>query len=81
MPNLINVLPQRTGVGAIKMSDEERRKMLEKVLNGREIDNARGMEWGTCMVFSCENDCCRDLARREAKECWREEVVLIQTAI
>lgn len=82
MPNLINVLPQR-GVEAVKMTEEERREMLEKALKGQETNgvNSRDMEWGTCMVFSCEKDCCRDLAGREAKECWREEVVLIQAAI
>ena len=30
------------------------------------------IEWGTVMVFSCENDCCRD------EEAWREEQVLVQ---
>jgi pre-rRNA-processing protein TSR4 len=65
------------------MTDEERRKMVEKALKGQEVDGDgfRGMDWGTCMVFSCEKDCCRDLDGRDAKECWREEVVLIQAAI
>jgi pre-rRNA-processing protein TSR4 len=39
------------------------------------------MEWGTCLVFTCENDCCMDVEaakKRELKECWQEEVVLVQ---
>ncbi|GLB43427.1 putative programmed cell death protein 2, C-terminal domain [Lyophyllum shimeji] len=79
MPNLINVLRRPDDR---KLSDEERRKAVERALKGvAEPDEARGMEWGTCMVFSCENDCCRDESGKEARECWREEVVLIQAAI
>jgi pre-rRNA-processing protein TSR4 len=83
MPNLINVLRLRGGVDTVKLTDEERQKMVEKALKGRETngDGAGGMDWGTCMVFSCEKDCSRDLDGKEAKECWREEVVLIQAAI
>lgn len=70
MPNLINVL---------------RRKAVERALKGVadpcEGGVAHGMEWGTCMVFSCENDCCVDETGAEARECWREEAVLIQAAI
>jgi pre-rRNA-processing protein TSR4 len=80
MPNLINVLRQTGGLETAKMTDDERRKMVEKALKGPET-GARGMDWGTCMVFSCEKDCCTDSDGREAKECWREEKVLIQAAI
>jgi pre-rRNA-processing protein TSR4 len=39
------------------------------------------MEWGTCLVFTCEKDCCQESASAgsgELKECWREEIVLVQ---
>lgn len=84
MPNLINVLRQQ---GDHKFfSEKERRKVLERAL-GRDPPVSGDpslewcMEWGTCMVFSCEKDCCVDEHGSEAIECWREEVVLIQVAI
>lgn len=82
MPNLINVLWEH-GFGTDRLTDEQRKQLVEKVLKGQEIDGdgSRIMDWGTCMVFSCEKDCCKDADGREAKECWREEVVLIQAAI
>ncbi|PVG04884.1 hypothetical protein CPB86DRAFT_692680 [Serendipita vermifera] len=38
------------------------------------------MEWGTCLIFTCEKDCCQvpSAGSGELKECWREEVVLVQ---
>ena len=77
MPNLINILRPRE-TDSNKMTDEERRKAVEIALKGG--DNAdNGMEWGTCMIFSCEKDCCNDdKGEFEAKECWREELVLVQ---
>jgi len=78
MPNLINVL--RTSIkdeDAQKLTDEQRMKVVQKALQKNAASDKRGMEWGTCMVFSCERDCCLDNAR-EAKECWREEFVLVQ---
>ncbi|KAF5328161.1 hypothetical protein D9619_013450 [Psilocybe cf. subviscida] len=79
MPNLINVLRASESDGkksTKKMTDEERRAAVERALKGQDKD-ARGMEWGTCMVFSCEKDCCVE-GGKEAKEAWREEVVLVQ---
>ena len=99
MPNLINVLKTSTNSTSNSktspQTDEERKRELERLLKGKtvtEIDGkdagdeeeVRGMEWGTCMVFSCEKDCCladstecgKD--KEEAKECWREELVLVQ---
>jgi len=76
MPNLINVLREqgknatheeaKTDVSQSQpqTEEEERRKVLE----------GAGMEWGTCMVFSCEQDCCAE----GGEEGWREEVVLVQ---
>jgi pre-rRNA-processing protein TSR4 len=53
--------------------------VLKKPAQSTSPDNQ--MEWGTCLVFTCENDCCMDVEagkKRELKECWREEVVLVQ---
>ena len=72
MPNLINVLGSASAKGSTQptkvISDEERRKTVEKDLKER-----NGIEWGTAMVFSCAADCCPD-----GKECFTEEEVLIQ---
>ena len=83
MPNLINVLRSSSNTPAPeKMSEEERRKAVQRALSGDPgADAGLGMEWGTCMVFSCEKDCCIDEQGVEARECWREELVLIQAAI
>jgi len=67
MPNLINVV--RSPVMPITgMSEEERKRELEK-----ELKNKSGMEWGTCMVFCCESNCCTT-----GKEGWTEEYVVVQ---
>ncbi|KAK7445469.1 hypothetical protein VKT23_014887 [Stygiomarasmius scandens] len=73
MPNLINVL-RRRDEKEDKMSEEERRRAVEQALKG---GGGKGMEWGTCMVFSCENDC-RLEGGKETKEVWREERVVVQ---
>ncbi|KAF9478290.1 hypothetical protein BDN70DRAFT_880168 [Pholiota conissans] len=77
VPNLINVLRPAGEEKSKKLTDEERRKEVEKVLKGDDKDAKRGMEWGTCMVFSCEKDCCLE-GGKEAKEAWREEKVYVQ---
>ncbi|KAH9933363.1 programmed cell death protein 2 [Fomitopsis serialis] len=76
MPNLINVLraSTKTGEGKKKLSDEERRQQVMKELKGEGAEGRVGMEWGTCMVFSCQKDCSDEAARG----CWREELVLVQ---
>lgn len=82
MPNLINVLQKEDRDSDSKkgaQTDEERRKTLEKAL--REGGSDSGMDWGTCLIFSCEKDCCLDDVRKEDTECWREELVLIQSAL
>ncbi|THU88690.1 hypothetical protein K435DRAFT_821571 [Dendrothele bispora CBS 962.96] len=73
MPNLINVLKREDGKE--KMNEEERRKAVEQALRG---GGGKGMEWGTCMVFSCENDCRLGDDGRERKDVWTEEKVIVQ---
>jgi pre-rRNA-processing protein TSR4 len=74
MPNLINVL-RSTEDKDKKMSEEERRKAVELALKG---GGGKGMEWGTCMVFSCEKDCRLGNDGKEIKDVWQEEKVLVQ---
>ena len=61
---------------------EARRGELEDLL--RKGGTGRSMEWGTCMIFSCAADCAFEGVydnkgeRKEAKELWAEELVLVQ---
>ncbi|KAF7798001.1 hypothetical protein EIP86_009211 [Pleurotus ostreatoroseus] len=59
-----------------RQTDAERRAEVERVLKGGAGVEAGAMEWGTCFVFSCENDCAG--GGEAEKSCWREEVVLVQ---
>ncbi|KAG6837173.1 hypothetical protein H0H93_013763 [Arthromyces matolae] len=82
MPNLINVL-RRPANTQTQLTDEERRKAVERALKGasESSDDEWRMDWGTSMVFSCEKDCCFDEDGNGTRECWREEVVLVQASI
>ena len=77
MPNLINVLKTEGNEENRKLTDEERRKEVEKALKGSGGVEHGSMDWGTCMIFSCEKDCCEENGSA-LKDCWREEVVLVQ---
>lgn len=78
MPNLINILRNKNAAGPTKpQTDEERRKEIEAMLNVRGSIEQTGMGWGTCLVFSCEKDCCEENGA-PLTNCWREEVVLVQ---
>lgn len=88
MPNLIYVL-RETEESLTKdvskeqatntQTEEERRAEIQRALKGGIGSDVRGMEWGTCMVFSCKEDCCKeDDSKAEAKDCWAEELVLVQ---
>ncbi|GJE91106.1 Programmed cell death protein 2 C-terminal domain-containing protein [Phanerochaete sordida] len=78
MPNLINILRNKNTSGPAKpQTDEERRKEVEAMLKGESSIEQTGMGWGTCMVFSCEKDCCEENGSSLAN-CWREEFVLVQ---
>ncbi|KAJ7132085.1 programmed cell death protein 2 [Mycena epipterygia] len=80
MPNLINVL--RTGDAENKkLTDEERRKLVEQELKRSNSGASRGMEWGTCLIFSCSKDCSLNDDGKEARESWREEMVLVQWGV
>ena len=81
MPNLINVLRDAVkdkDIDVKKLTDEQRIKAVQEALKRSKEPDSRGMEWGTCMVFSCEKDCCLNDDGKEMKECWREECVLVQ---
>lgn len=78
MPNLVNVLRQGEARSVTSMSDDERRKVVEAALKGGNKEEKSGMEWGTCMVFSCEKDCRVGEKGEEERDVWREEEVLVQ---
>lgn len=81
MPNLINVLRVSVDdqqLDVRKLTDEQRIKAVQDALKRSKEPGSRGMEWGTCMVFSCGNDCRLNDSGKEDKECWREEYVLVQ---
>ncbi|KAF7302711.1 hypothetical protein HMN09_00906000 [Mycena chlorophos] len=83
MPNLINLLRADTNnqpEPTVTMSDEERRKFVAQELKGG-AGSSRGMNWGTCLVFSCSGDCCVDAEGQEARDVWREELVLVQWGV
>ncbi|KAK7031349.1 programmed cell death protein 2 [Favolaschia claudopus] len=86
MPNLINIL-RASGDGEEdrnrkKLTDEERRKLVEQELKGSSSSGSgRGMEWGTCLIFSCSKDCALADDGKSVREAWREEVVLIQWGV
>lgn len=66
MPNLLNIC---------KKSSEVVKKVDPETGDATVIVKELGMEWGTCLIFSCAEDCCLPDG---VKECWREEEVLIQ---
>ncbi|KAJ6624986.1 programmed cell death protein 2 [Mycena sp. CBHHK59/15] len=81
MPNLINVLRgSEASKESKKLTDDERRKIIEQELK-RGSDGKRGMEWGTCLIFSCSKDCSVGDDGKEVREVWREEAVLVQWGI
>lgn len=84
MPALIHVL-KRTS--AKSQTEEERKNELSRLLLKQNTTGAAkpsldktGLEYGTCMIFSCLKDCAVDKEKSgaEVKECWREEFVLVQ---
>ena len=80
MPNLINYLkPSEVLTTENVQTEAGRRKELEQLLEGMKSKKSRGMEWGTCMIFSCAKDCCiNEAAEFKMDEHWKEEFVLVQ---
>ncbi|KAL0953459.1 hypothetical protein HGRIS_004692 [Hohenbuehelia grisea] len=78
MPNLINILRTTADQPSSNITDEERRNAVQAALKDRDSDEKRGMEWGTCMVFTCQKDCSLKEGGLDAKETWKEEFVLVQ---
>lgn len=93
MPNLINILrqarqaqvPKDESKTARNQTDEERRADVARLLRGETSSQAEAivdMEWGTCMVFSCVQDCCRardnDGKWSDVNSAWKNEFVLVQ---
>ena len=71
MPNLINVLRPSWTEDSQKLTDSERKEAVKRALVGDNKNAKRGLEWGTCLVYSCEKDC-------SDESCWKEEVVYVQ---
>ncbi|KDN47106.1 hypothetical protein RSAG8_03883, partial [Rhizoctonia solani AG-8 WAC10335] len=71
MPNVLNLLkkPLPKAKQNATEAEEARKKLIAAALGGK---GGVGMEWGTCMVFACEKDCC------DGREAWREEEVWVQ---
>lgn len=83
MPHVLNVLKAENPPANTKQTDEERRqevlRALQGVKGGVKETETTGMEWGTCHIFACEDDCCvEDDGKNRAQTCWREEHVLVQ---
>ncbi|KAG8892800.1 hypothetical protein FRB99_002427, partial [Tulasnella sp. 403] len=85
MPHLISTLRSAASKQTAQ-SERERKLELERVLRKGVPDQAKagsektGMEWGTCMVFACVNDCrfAEAGSKEEVTDCWREEYVVVQ---
>ena len=76
MPNLINILGRDSSSGEEDVTSDERRKeAIQQLLTGD--PHGRGMEWGTILVFSCENDCCTGTGVKDNQSAWTEELVLV----
>jgi pre-rRNA-processing protein TSR4 len=79
MPNLINLLREKEPEKVKALTDEVRTKAVEAALKKEKTNKEKGMDWGTCLVFSCGKDCRVEVgSREELKDVWREEIVLIQ---
>ena len=89
MPHLISVLQSSSPSGA-DLSPKQTGKTEEVGGNGNEKEKEgptakeqalerMGMEWGTVLVFTCRDNCCAGRVDDPgAKECWQEELVLVQ---
>lgn len=73
MPNILNVLKPST-------SPTEKPKEVDSSSGGGSNPfDERGMEWGTCLIFTCSEDCrISEHGSEKLSNCWREELVLVQ---
>ena len=91
MPHLISVLQSSldADLGPKRSADVKRLvgKTEEAEGDGKEKGptakeqalERTGMEWGTVLVFTCRDNCCTGrVDDPSAKECWQEELVLVQ---
>ena len=94
VPHLISVLQSSSGadLGPKQSADVKRLVGKTEVAAGdgkekeKEGPTAKeqalertGMEWGTVLVFTCRDNCCAGrVDDPSAKECWQEELVLVQ---
>lgn len=76
-PTLSSMLPKCSICKSNRRFEFQLMPNLINMLKTEDKTNT-GMEWGTCLVYTCEKDCCTTEEGEELKECWREEVVLVQ---
>ncbi|KAL1917565.1 uncharacterized protein VTP21DRAFT_3958 [Calcarisporiella thermophila] len=80
MPNVLSLLPTERYAegGAESLLEAAKQATLEsKPLNGLARFDL-GMEWGTILVFTCENDCNGGLPDRSDEVYYFEELALVQ---
>jgi pre-rRNA-processing protein TSR4 len=81
MPHIHSILQTESSRHSAR-SEEERREELRLLVGGLTAGVAPteriGMEWGTCMVFSCEADCAGGESAKQGGSHWAEEFVLVQ---
>jgi pre-rRNA-processing protein TSR4 len=85
VPHLISVL-QSSSDSKKSVDVKQRSKKTEAGNDGTEGPTAQeralektGMEWGTILIFTCRDNCSAGrVDDPTAKECWQEELVLVQ---
>ena len=83
-PNVINLCNNNSQEQQefAAMSEDARKKHLQSLLSkegNNDKNNTKGeMEWGTILLFVCENDCCLNENNEECNENWKEELIYVQ---
>lgn len=91
VPHLISVLQSPSGAKLGPKDSVDVKRVVGKT-EGAENSNEKegptakekalertGMEWGTVLVFTCRGNCCAGrVDDPSAKDCWQEELVLVQ---